>query len=79
MQHGPRLLREWLDRTQLKQKDLADRLGISDAYLSHILTGYRRPKLELLAQIEYQTGVPIRSWLDTQGGTSENVVEATAE
>jgi len=79
MQRGRYLLREWLDRSKLKQKDLADRLGISDAYLSQILLGNRRPKLELLTLIEHTTGVPVSSWVDTRSGELDQPTEVDAK
>lgn len=65
---GRRLLREWLDRSKQQQRILAAKLGVSDAYLSQILSGLRRPKLELLMAIEAETGVPVASWADTRRG-----------
>jgi transcriptional regulator with XRE-family HTH domain len=62
---GRVLLREWLTRSRLRQCDLADQLDITEPYLSQVLSGYRRPKLELLITIERLTGVPIESWADT--------------
>ena len=66
--HGRRLLREWLQRSKQQQKDLAANLKVSDAYLSQILSGLRRPKLELMMTIEAMTGVPVVSWADTSRG-----------
>lgn len=65
MQSGRSQLRAWLRRSLKQQKELAAELSITDAYLSQILTGIRRPKLETLIQIERLTGVPLVSWADT--------------
>jgi antitoxin component HigA of HigAB toxin-antitoxin module len=61
---GRHQLRAWLHRSRQKQKDLAAQLGITDAYLSQILSGQRRAKLETLLRIEDVTGVPVVSWAD---------------
>ena len=53
---GRHQLRAWLNRSRQKQKDLAVQLGITDAYLSQILSGQRRAKLETLLRIEAVTG-----------------------
>jgi transcriptional regulator with XRE-family HTH domain len=62
--HGRQLLRAWLERSVKQQNELARELGITDAYLSQALTGARRPKLEILVEIERVTGVPVESWVE---------------
>jgi transcriptional regulator with XRE-family HTH domain len=71
MVHGRRRLREWLDRSHKKQNELAAQIGVTDGYLSQILSGLRRPKLEILIAIETETGVPVESWVDTQSGKTD--------
>jgi transcriptional regulator with XRE-family HTH domain len=39
-------------------------LGITDSYLSQILSGRRRPGLDIAVRIETLTGVPVESWAD---------------
>jgi transcriptional regulator with XRE-family HTH domain len=63
----------------MKQKELATRLGISDPYLSQILLGNRRPKLELLALIQDTTGVPVGSWVDNRRSDLDRPTEVGAE
>lgn len=75
---GRQLLRKWLDRSRQQQRELALKLGVSDAYLSQILSGLRRPKLELLMAIEAETGVPVASWADTRRGKSDSDAKITA-
>ena len=47
------------------RSDLAKEMGISRPYLSLILTGRRRPSLELAIRIERLTdgAVPVSSWI----------------
>jgi len=53
------------------QLDVAQKLGVSQAYLSQLLSGQRRPSLELAVHIEQMTGgaVPATSWVDDQEKT----------
>jgi transcriptional regulator with XRE-family HTH domain len=74
---GRHQLRAWLNRSRQKQKDLAVQLGITDAYLSQILSGQRRAKLETLLRIEAVTGVPVVSWADMPVGASDEASEPT--
>ncbi|MCR9236181.1 MAG: helix-turn-helix domain-containing protein [Alphaproteobacteria bacterium] len=48
------------------QLDVSRQLGVSQAYLSQLLSGQRRPSLELAVRIEQMTGgtVPASSWVD---------------
>lgn len=71
MMHGRKLLREWLDRSRKQQKELAAKIGVSNGYLSQVLSGLRRPRLETLMAIEAETGVPVESWADTQRGKTD--------
>jgi transcriptional regulator with XRE-family HTH domain len=63
MQHGREQLAAWLRRSKLKQCDFARQIHITDAYLSQVLSGKRRPSLPIAVRIEDQTGIPVRSWL----------------
>lgn len=64
------MLDAWRLRSKQNQRELAVALGVSDGYLSQILSGLRRPKLELLMRIEDLTGVPVSSWADIRRGKS---------
>lgn len=73
------MLDAWRLRSKQNQRALAVALGISDGYLSQILSGLRRPKLELLLRIEALTGVPVSSWVDTKRGRSGNAKKHSAD
>jgi transcriptional regulator with XRE-family HTH domain len=55
------------------QLDVAQKLGVSQAYLSQLLSGQRRPSLELAVHIEQMTGgaVPTTSWIDDRAKTED--------
>jgi transcriptional regulator with XRE-family HTH domain len=71
METGYRQFGAWIRKTRSTQRETARALGISDGYLSQILSGLRRPKLELLHRISTLTGVPVSSWLDAGRGNSD--------
>jgi len=79
MERGHKLLADWLEKSHTTQRDLAGQLGMSDGYLSQILAGLRRPKLEMLDTIQTVTGVPVSSWLDKRGGKSDARERAAAK
>jgi transcriptional regulator with XRE-family HTH domain len=61
---GPaaRALAEYLHAEQLTQKQLADRLGVTEGAVSHLVAGRRRPSRELAVAIETLTGIPVAAW-----------------
>lgn len=65
---GRQLVREWLVRSCLNQKEAALRIGVTPAYLSEILGGTKRPGLDNAVWIERVTGVPVEAWVPTRVG-----------
>lgn len=49
------MLRDWLNRHRLTQKDLADRVGTTQAAISKLVQGKSRPGLALAKRIEAAT------------------------
>lgn len=68
---GRERLADYRDRSRLKQYELAELLQITDAYLSQLLSGVRRPSLTIAVRIENTTGVPAESWLLTKRGSKK--------
>lgn len=66
------MLDAYLTQTGERQKDFAARAGISQAYLSQIMNGHRRPSLAVAARIARATGnaVPLEIWLDGATGST---------
>lgn len=62
-------LKEYLAGT--RHGDFAQKIGISSAYLSQILSGERRPGLNVACLIEDATGgaVPVHVWRSAQQAT----------
>lgn len=62
---GARLLRGWMDREGVSQVALASLLSVSQAHVSDLAGGRKRPSLALAALIEGATrgAVPALSWL----------------
>lgn len=69
----------WRRRSKQDQRTLARALGITDGYLSQILSGLRRPKLELLIKIEDLTGVPVSSWAELRRGRTGKSTKHSAD
>lgn len=61
-------LKEYLEKTGLKNSFFADKIGVSHQLLLRYLKGYNRPPLEILVRIEDETNgkVPVREWLSAQ-------------
>ena len=55
-------LRAHLQRERSSQSALAAELGIGSAHLSDILSGRRRPSLDLAVRIEIVAGIPPKQW-----------------
>lgn len=77
--NGRELLRDWLRKSHTQQQTLAQRLGLSNGFLSQVLSGLRRPKLETLDQIQTLTGVPVGSWVDISRATSDRQAKPSAK
>jgi transcriptional regulator with XRE-family HTH domain len=61
---GMEQLSTYLTDNSIKQKDFAERLGVSNAYMSQILNGRRRPSFDLMCKIaaESDQAVPLNAW-----------------
>ena len=70
-----RLIRVFHD---MKQTELADRLGISKSYLSEIESGKKEPKIELIKRYSSEFGIPNSSILFFAEGLENPSESATA-
>jgi transcriptional regulator with XRE-family HTH domain len=57
-------LREYREKHYAKGYEMAADLRITEAQLSQLLGGKRRPGLDVAVRIEDATGIPARSWAD---------------
>lgn len=57
-------LRTWLAANNSTQVELASELGISDALLSKVLSGYRTPSKMLRDEILRRTGVDLGDYME---------------
>jgi transcriptional regulator with XRE-family HTH domain len=60
-------LDDYIIRNNMKQKQLALHFGISEAHLSLIRRGLRRPSPDLARKIESETGIPFKELLPMKG------------
>lgn len=59
-------LKEYMEHLKLKERELAEKLGISISYLNMLKNGQRRPSPELALKIENITGIPLRKLLQIE-------------
>jgi transcriptional regulator with XRE-family HTH domain len=79
MYSGRERLAEYRKRSKLNQRELARLIGITDAYLSQVLSGKRFPGRENALLIERLTGVPVESWSEPRRGKTDRTKRATTE
>lgn len=62
---GSELLENYLQARGLKKGFFASQIGISAVYLSHFLSGRRKPNADICARIDHMTNgdVPASSWV----------------
>lgn len=53
-----------MERRGFNQADVARDFQWSEAYVSRVLSGHRRPGREVALFIEEKTGIPVSSWSD---------------
>jgi transcriptional regulator with XRE-family HTH domain len=58
---GAKLLREWLDKTDTSQGELAELIGVGQATVSKWL-GAHSPRIRHAMKLSSVTGIPIRQW-----------------
>ena len=74
-------IRAYLTETGRTQRALAAQLGISPSHLSEIVSGRKRPSLDVAFDIERATGgmVPVQSWGPTHPYGDELSHSASAD
>jgi DNA-binding XRE family transcriptional regulator len=61
-------LRVYFDQTGTKQADIAADVGISEAHMSNIISGRRKPSVDLACKISALTNVPVEAIAQVQLG-----------
>jgi transcriptional regulator with XRE-family HTH domain len=59
-------MREYLARTDQTQASFAAHLGISQAHLSTVLSGIKRPSLPLAVKMSKLSGIPVERFCHGQ-------------
>lgn len=59
----PDRLRAWMQRAGWTHAMVADYLGVSQAQVSHLVLGTRRPSLALATRIEHMAKIPATAWV----------------
>lgn len=60
-------LKSYLDESKIPQGKFADAVGCTQSMISQLLTGRKKPGLDLAYAIERETAgqVPVTSWVNT--------------
>jgi transcriptional regulator with XRE-family HTH domain len=77
--NGRERLAKYIIRSQQKQYEVADDLRITESYLSQVLSGRRRPGLDIAVRIETLTGIPVSAWAARRKPPSANRIPKQAE
>lgn len=56
----------------LKPSDLVTRMGVSRSFASQILSGHRKPSLEMAVRIENEMGIPVADWVSAALETQQD-------
>jgi transcriptional regulator with XRE-family HTH domain len=71
---GRQRLAKYVERSKQKQYEVAQDLRITESYLSQVLSGRRRPGLDIAVRIETLTGIPVSAWAASRKTPSANRV-----
>jgi plasmid maintenance system antidote protein VapI len=53
---------DWMERRGLNQRQASKIVEIDHTYLNHIVSGRRRPSLEVAVRVARKTGIPVEMW-----------------
>lgn len=74
---GANQLRDWIKRREFNQAEAAQYLGMTEPYLSKVLSDTHRPGLNLALDIETLTGIPVKAWAVSEHPRNGNPVPVT--
>lgn len=74
---GRERLSKYIERSRQKQYEVAADLRITESYLSQVLSGRRRPGLDIAVRIETLTGIPVSAWAASRKTPSGNRIPKT--
>lgn len=63
MKHGALMLKVWMERQKLSQRETAEHFGWNETFLSKIMRRHRTPGLANAIKIERETGIPVEAWM----------------
>jgi plasmid maintenance system antidote protein VapI len=76
---GRERLAKYITRSRQKQYEVAGDLRITESYLSQVLSGRRRPGLDIAVRIETLTGIPVSAWAASKKARIANRIPKQAE
>ena len=77
--HPGEMIADVLESRNLSQKELANRAGVSEAFLSDVIHGKKDISKGLAKGLEYALGVPSSFWLNLQSNYDAELLALQAE
>ena len=77
--HPGETISDILEERELKQKELAQRAGVSEAFLSDVIHGKKDISKGLAMGLEYALGIPSSFWLNLQANYDAELLEIQKE
>lgn len=77
--HPGETISDILEERDLKQKELAQRAGVSEAFLSDVIHGKKDISKGLAMGLEYALGIPSSFWLNLQANYDAELLELQKE
>ena len=72
--HPGEIISDILEERNLTQKELAQRAGVSETFLSEVIHGKKDISKELAMGLEYALGVPSSFWLNLQANYDAEMI-----
>ena len=72
--HPGEIVSDILEERNLTQKELAQRAGVSETFLSEVIHGKKNISKELAMGLEYALGVPSSFWLNLQANYDAKMI-----
>lgn len=73
------ILEEWLDERSMSQRELADRLGVTEKFISQLINGKASLTPDTAKGLELVSGVSAGTWLRIETGYQAKLRRSTRQ
>ncbi|HHW07598.1 MAG TPA: HigA family addiction module antidote protein [Clostridia bacterium] len=73
--HPGETLREILEDRKMSQKELAARVGLTEAYISNVINGQKAISVSLAKKLEYALGIDASFWINLQANYDKELAD----